>query len=385
MKLFNAIKSFFRHIFRAAKSSAELNNSMLQQTAMLNRKLNQLIEALNDQTEALTQLLSKNEATRGRYKNTDVNDGIQGPPTLQHQTDVPRKEVIPFAQALQKLPLKYARKTYNTNHPDYDANDVRNFPGKVFNLHQPNHNPFYAILKQLMTADEIADIKWRNILDEMLQEIKTIPHAEEVFQRKTFVEQYLQNLSASHHAHYHPGWVNLEDALFLYWVVRRKQPQVIVQTGVCNGLSSAFMMLALVKNGDAGRLHVVDMPPIFNSNDPGWKIKDKVYGVVIPEGKTSGWLVPDAYRSRFEVLTGDAKVLLPELLTKLGNIDMFYHDSDHTYDHMMFEFIAAKNHLNPDGIIVSDDIAWNASLWDFADQYRAPAYNYKGSMGVACF
>jgi hypothetical protein len=51
---------------------------------------------------------------------------------------------------------------------------------------------------------------------------------------------------------------------------------------------------------------------------------------------------------------------------------------------IIFEFTKAMKHLKS-GVIVSDDIAWNASLWDFADEYQAPAYNYRGSMGIACF
>lgn len=35
--------------------------------------------------------------------------------------------------------------------------------------------------------------------------------------------------------------------------------------------------------------------------------------------------------------------------------------------------------------MIGDDISWNPSLWDFADQYSVPAYNYKGTMGIACF
>jgi predicted O-methyltransferase YrrM len=114
-------------------------------------------------------------------------------------------------------------------------------------------------------------------------------------------------------------------------------------------------------------------------------VKGKVYGVVIPEGKTSGWIVPDAYRDRFEVWSGDAKALLPKMIDKVGSVDLFYHDSDHTYDHMMFEFREAKRVLKPGGLIVGDDISWNASVWDIADQYGVPSYNFKGAVGVAFF
>jgi SAM-dependent methyltransferase len=144
-------------------------------------------------------------------------------------------------------------------------------------------------------------------------------------------------------------------------------------------------MLGLVKNGPQGSLHVIDLPPVFNSKDAAWTAKDKVYGVVIPEGKSSGWIVPDSYRDRFEVWNGDAKALLPKLIEKVDSVDLFYHDSDHTYDHMMFEFREAKRKLKPGGLIVGDDISWNASVWDFADQYGVPSYNFKGAVGVAFF
>jgi predicted O-methyltransferase YrrM len=206
-----------------------------------------------------------------------------------------------------------------------------------------------------------------------------------VFERRAYIENYLKEITEKYDAHYAAGWVNLDDALFLYWLVRKLNPKTIVQTGVCNGLSSAFMMLGLVKNGAAGRLHVIDLPPVFDSKDAAWTVKGKVYGVVIPEGKSSGWIVPDAYRNRFEVWTGDAKVLLPKMVDKVDSIDLFYHDSDHTYDHMMFEFGEAKRKLSPGGLIVGDDVSWNASVWDFADQYRVPSYNFKGAVGVAFF
>jgi hypothetical protein len=33
---------------------------------------------------------------------------------------------------------------------------------------------------------------------------------------------------------------------------------------------------------------------------------------------------------------GDAKLLLPGLIERLDRIDLFFHDSDHTYQHMVF-------------------------------------------------
>lgn len=63
----------------------------------------------------------------------------------------------------------------------------------------------------------------------------------------------MAELGRKYGACYQPGWVNLTDAVFLYWLVRRAKPKTIVQTGVCNGLSSAFIMLALAKNAVLSR------------------------------------------------------------------------------------------------------------------------------------
>jgi hypothetical protein len=120
-----------------------------------------------------------------------------------------------------------------------------------------------------------------------------------------------------------------------------------VQAGVSNGLSSAFMMLALAKNGPEGRLYAIDIPYIFNPADPWWTVAGQVYGVLIPEGKSSGWMVPDIYRDRVGIEAGDAKLLLPGLIDRLDRIDLFFHDSDHAYHHMMFEFEQVMRKLAP--------------------------------------
>jgi predicted O-methyltransferase YrrM len=365
----------------------EIVEGLDNQSLLLNAKLQELIEASVNQSRLLNDTLmavvhrqdalmelhkAEIAAIRGLLK-----DGVN------HTYN--KVEGVAFDTAVSQLPLLIDAKTYNTSHPDYDANLVRNFPGKIFNVNKSCTNAVYASIKQLANDDSIPDAAWRAILDNALEEAKSVPHADQVFERRAYIENYIKKLTEKYAAHYAAGWVNLDDALFLYWLVRKLKPKIIVQTGVCNGMSSAFMMLGLVKNGGDGSLHVIDLPPVFDSKDAGWTVKGKVYGVVIPEGKLSGWMVPDAYRNRFEVWTGDAKVLLPKMVDQVGPIDLFYHDSDHTYDHMMFEFREAKRKLKPGGLIVGDDVSWNASLWDFADQYRAPSYNFKGAVGVAFF
>jgi predicted O-methyltransferase YrrM len=288
-----------------------------------------------------------------------------------------------ITNAKAEAPLLLDEKTYNTAHPDYEPELVRNFPDRILNDNGSLMNPLLVEVRKMAKRDKVPRKIWRQVCQDMMAEAATVPGFDQVMERKTFIDTYMADLGQRYHSHYLAGWVNLTDAQFLYWIVRRLKPKTILQTGVSNGLSSAFMMLALAKNGPQGTLHVVDMPAIFNPADANWTKSGQVFGFVIPEGKTSGWMVPDIYRARFEVQVGDAKLLLPPLVDRLAAVDMFYHDSDHSYNHMAFEFEQAKRKLGPNSVVVADDISWNASLWDFADKYRLPSYNYCGSMGVA--
>jgi predicted O-methyltransferase YrrM len=375
----------FERLIEGMNNQSELLNSKLEalikgsdnQSRILNERLNMVIAGLENQSRLLnnkleTIIVALHNQSRNKH---DFRSGSEPDP----------RSALPHPDPRSALPLLIAEKTYNTSHLDYDVTVVRNFPGKILNAELPCENPVYAELKKLAKADEVSDDTWAPVLEKTLAEVKTVPHADLILHRRDALEQYMAELGSRYNARYNPGWVNLDDALFLYWLVRRLKPKTIVQCGVCNGLSSAFMVLALVKNGPDGKLHLIDIPPVFNPKDPAWIVAGKTYGMVIPEGKTSGWMVPEAYRKRFDVHNGDAKLLLPKLVDSLPTIDMFYHDSDHTYNHMLFEFREAKRKLVPGGLIVADDISWNASLWDFADEHAVPAYNFKGAVGTTFF
>jgi predicted O-methyltransferase YrrM len=84
---------------------------------------------------------------------------------------------------------------------------------------------------------------------------------------------------------------------------------------------------------------------------------------VIPPGKEPGWMVPAELRERWQLVLGRSQDELPPLLERVGEIDFFMHDSEHSYECMSFEFEAAWNSLRPGGAIVADDVTVN-SAWD---------------------
>ena len=96
-------------------------------------------------------------------------------------------------------------------------------------------------------------------------------------------------------------------------------------------------------------------------------------------------MVPDRYRDRLEIWNGEMNGLLPKIVDNLDAIDLFYYDSDHSYQQMMSAFEQARRKLRPGGLVVAVDVAWNESLWDFAERCGAPSYTFKNAVGVGFF
>jgi hypothetical protein len=134
-----------------------------------------------------------------------------------------------------------------------------------------------------------------------------------------------------------PGHMRSLHAKMLWTILRANRPGVVVETGVCNGLSSAVILEAMHRNGH-GRLISVDLPefsdPSLNSVD----VWDGKAGAVIPAGREVGWLVPADRRDRWRLELGKARDVLPGILNAAVPIDIFIHDSEHSYENQAFEF-----------------------------------------------
>ena len=126
------------------------------------------------------------------------------------------------------------------------------------------------------------------------------------------------------------------DCATLYILVRLLKPNVVVETGVLYGGSSSHMLEALKKNG-VGQLYSIDLP-----NEPGSPPHD--------------FLIRPSLRDRWHLTIGDSKTELPELLNRLKTIDFFYHDSLHTFEHMLWEYETAFKHFTKRAVLTSHDV-----------------------------
>jgi predicted O-methyltransferase YrrM len=158
-----------------------------------------------------------------------------------------------------------------------------------------------------------------------------------------------------------------DEGLRLYRLLRDARPDIAVETGVCNGVSTAFLLLALEDNG-AGELHSIDLPEVAGAEYEEGMFWDGKGGAVIPPGKEPGWMVPPELRDRWHLVLGRSQDELPPLLDRVSRIDFFMHDSEHSYECMSFEFRTAWAALREDGLLVADDVNVNSAWAEFANQ-----------------
>ena len=167
------------------------------------------------------------------------------------------------------------------------------------------------------------------------------------------------------------GIMGLIEARMLYSICRAIKPKKIFETGVANGLSSTIFLLALAKN-EIGTLFSIDI-----SSD---NIKSKKGATALPSGKKVGWLIPQVLRKNWQFNVGDSKKILPSLLKQQNYCDIFFHDSDHSYDYMMWEFETVRPFIKK--MIISDDISRNSAFDDFASKHGYSEVKITQNVGI---
>lgn len=163
------------------------------------------------------------------------------------------------------------------------------------------------------------------------------------------------------------GGVREIHAELLWRLVRDRRPARVVETGVCNGLSSAVILEAMAANGH-GELVSIDLPEFAEAERNTVTFWEGKGGAVVPPGKTSGWLVSEARRDRWRLVLGRAQDLL--LAELADGCDIFIHDSGHSYANQLFEFRAGWDALRPAGVLVATDINWSGAFDRFCGDVR---------------
>jgi predicted O-methyltransferase YrrM len=118
-------------------------------------------------------------------------------------------------------------------------------------------------------------------------------------------------------------------------------------------VSSAFILRALEENG-RGTLYSVDLPPLRRE-------AERLWGIAVPGGS----------RGRWRLYRGSTARVLPKVLRETRTVDLFVHDSLHTYANMRREFEAVWPRLRSGGLLLADDVERNRAFAEL--RLRDPA------------
>ncbi|AOL16616.1 hypothetical protein BFU36_07790 [Sulfolobus sp. A20] len=120
----------------------------------------------------------------------------------------------------------------------------------------------------------------------------------------------------------------------LYAIVKHVNPSIVIETGIGPGVSSTIILSALTN----GTLYSID-------------VRDK-----LENGKPIGFLVPEELRHKWKVYIGESRIMLPKILNEVKKVDIFLHDSEHTFENVMFELTTVWEKLEKGGIILIDNL-----------------------------
>jgi hypothetical protein len=164
------------------------------------------------------------------------------------------------------------------------------------------------------------------------------------YRQSDFYRWFHRRRVALHHfpGPYRFGTTGLFGCEALYLLVRAARPRVVVDTGVLYGASTAHVLAALAHNG-GGELHSIDIG--CDHREP-----------------PQDYFVPTEFQSNWELIIGDSRRELAPLLRRCRSIDLFHHDSLHTWEHMTWEYGTALPYLSANGVLSSDDVQTSESL-----------------------
>jgi predicted O-methyltransferase YrrM len=170
--------------------------------------------------------------------------------------------------------------------------------------------------------------------------------------------------------------VDVSSRTALYVLCRTLKPDVVVETGVASGMSSAFILRALDKNAK-GKLHSIDVPwhtvkQIWQRNPADEPIHEQ------PIETKSGWIIPERLKERWDLTLGKTSEKLPALLKKIAPVDIFFHDSAHVYENMIWEFQTIWPNLRKGGIMMAHNIDKHSAFADFEKSVGGTSYRLSG-------
>ena len=148
-----------------------------------------------------------------------------------------------------------------------------------------------------------------------------------------------------------PGNVDL-----LYWISEYLQAKKVIETGVAYGWSSLAILLSIVHRENTILISTDRPYPKLNNDD------------------YVGCVVPDSYKSNWQIIKMADRDALPLALKKLNTIDMCHYDSDKSYEGRIWAYPLLWKAIRSGGCFISDDINDNLAFHDFCKKIDKKPY-----------
>jgi Methyltransferase domain len=159
------------------------------------------------------------------------------------------------------------------------------------------------------------------------------------------------HLAAQHAAEGRESYVEIDAPLELHALVRLLHPRHVLEVGVSSGVSSAYLLNALERNGE-GTLHSIDLPSRPPRPRTGGGPTRSSWS--LPPGRDSGWAVPFKLRRRWDLRLGDKSDGIPLLVEELPRIDLLVYDVPHEDRGTRREFRQLDARIPVGGVAIVD-------------------------------
>lgn len=145
--------------------------------------------------------------------------------------------------------------------------------------------------------------------------------------------------------------INPQTEDLLHRLVMEFMPRRLVETGVANGVSTRVILSAMDETSrlegsataEVSVLHSLDISSAVVTSD-----------------------LRAHHNWRFHLV--DERHSFMQIMGQIGEIDFFFHDSNHAYWNQLVEYRVAWEHLVPGGLLVLDDINWSQAFLHFCEE-----------------
>jgi hypothetical protein len=194
-----------------------------------------------------------------------------------------------------------------------------------------------------MLVEDDADPSWVSELTG-----RTLPVAGTAVEEARADRRLFAHLAREHRRAGRSSYIEIDAPLELHAIARLLRPEHVVEVGVSSGVSSAYLLAALERNG-RGMLHSVDLPSASSRSSNGrgasWSL---------PPGRSSGWAVPPGLRRGWDLRLGDKADVIPRLAAELPCVNLVVYDVPHNEADLDREFARLDRRLPRGAVAIVD-------------------------------